>query len=165
MRKKLAARFPIALFIIIAASLMCGDTATQARQTQAVKLFFILDEGNGKFGKKVGCNDSVVPVVVKIEPTTSPLKAAFTELLAVKSETYCETGLRNSLSQSSLKVESASIVNKTAIIKLTGEYRDAGHCDTPRVQAQLVETAMQFPGVKKVKILVNGGELKFNPVD
>lgn len=165
MHKKMAARVSGVFVVLAIAFLTGGDPTTHARQTQAVKLFFILENGNGQFGKKVGCGDSVVPVVVKTAPTASPLKAAFTELLAVKSESYCETGLLNSLSQSSLKVEDVTISNKTATIKLTGEYKDGGHCDTPRAQAQLVETAKQFPAVKKVRILVNGEELKFNPTE
>ena len=144
-----------------------GDAASQPGQprAQAVKLFFILDEGRGQHGKVVGCGDSVVPVLVKIAPTASPLKAAFSELLAAKGEFYCQTGLRNSLSQSSLKVEEVSIRNRVATVRLTGEYRDGGHCDTPRAQAQLEETARQFPTVRRVRILVNGGELRFNPTE
>lgn len=138
---------------------------TQTNQTTAVKLFFILEEDNGKFGKKIGCGDSVVPVVTKIAPTAAPLKAALVRLLAVKDENYCQTGLTNSLHQSSLSVEEVSISNKTAIIKLTGEYKDSGHCDTPRAQAQLLETAKQFPTVKNVKIFVNGEELNFDPTE
>jgi spore germination protein GerM len=148
-------------------SVAAGGPAARASQAgaRAVKLFFILDEGNGQMGKRVGCGDSVVPVVVKIEPTASPLKAAFTELLAAKGEFYCETGLRNSLSQSSLTVESVAISNRIATVRLRGEYRDGGHCDTPRAQAQLVETARQFAGVRRVRIFVNGKELAFNPND
>lgn len=163
--RKLAARLSVVIIVLTVAFLSSSDRTTHARQAQAVKLFFILENGNGQFGKKVGCGDSVVPVVVKTAATSSPLKAAITELLAVKSETYCQTGLRNSLSQSSLTVEDVSISNKTATIKLTGEYKDGGHCDTPRAQAQMMETAKQFPAVKKVKILVNGVELKFDPTD
>ena len=137
--------------------------AHSAAQTKALKIFFILLEGNGKFGKKIGCNDSVVPVVIEVEPTSTPLKSAFEHLLAVKDETYCQTGLRNSLHQSSLTVQTATISGQTATIKLTGEYRDGGHCDTPRAEAQLKETALQFPNVKRVKIYVNGKLLTFDP--
>jgi spore germination protein GerM len=130
-----------------------------------IKLFFILENGNGKFGKKIGCGDSVVPVVVKIAPTATPMREAFVQLLAVKDEHYCQTGLRNSLSQSSLSVQDVSISNGTASVKLTGEYKDNGHCDTERAKAQFVETAKQFPNVKNVKIFVNGEEQTFDPTE
>jgi spore germination protein GerM len=154
----------VALFLAAPAPGGGATRATQA-QAQAVKIFFILDEGNGRFGKRVGCGDSVVPVVVKVAATSSPLKAAFTELLAAEGEFYCQTGLRNSLSQSSLRVESVAVKGGVATVRLAGEYRDGGHCDTPRAQAQLIETARQFPTVRRVRILVNGAELKFNPTD
>lgn len=168
MRKNLVARLVSVLAVVaVAVAAAGGGPAARASQAgaRAVKLFFILDEGNGQMGKRVGCGDSVVPVVVKITPSASPLKAAFTELLAAKGEFYCETGLRNSLAQSSLTVESASISKGTATVRLAGEYKDGGHCDTPRAQAQLVETARQFAAVRRVRILVNGKELKFNPND
>ena len=167
MSKNRAARLAGVIAVLAVAFITGGDAASRASQprAQAVKLFFILDEGNGQHGKRVGCGDSVVPVLVKIAPTASPLKAAFTELLAAKGEFYCQTGLRNSLSQSSLRVEDVSVKNRVATVRLTGEYRDGGHCDTPRAQAQLVETARQFPTVRAVRILVNGGELRFSPAE
>src|SRR5687767_2387224 len=167
MSKNRAARRAGILAVLAVAFPTGDDSASLASQprAQAVKLFFILDEGNGQHGKRVGCGDSVVPVVVKIAPTASPLKAAFTELLAAKGEFYCQTGLRNSLSQSALRVEDVSVKNRVATIRLAGEYRDGGHCDTPRAEAQLLETARQFPTVRRVRILVNGEELKFRPAD
>lgn len=163
------ANYPVTLLIVflIIATTPGNGHPSQINQTTAVKLFFILEEGKGKFGRMVGCGDSVVPVVVKIAPTTTPLKAAFVQLLAAKDENYCQTGLMNSLHQSSLSVKDVSVNNKTktAFIKLAGEYKDSGHCDTPRAQAQLVETAKQFPNVKKVRIFVNDKELDFNPTE
>lgn len=165
MSKNSSARLAGIIAVLAVALVTGGDAASWASQprAQAVKLFFILDEGNGRHGKRVGCGDSVVPVLVKIAPTASPLKAAFTELLAAKGEFYCQTGLRNSLSQSSLRVEEVSVKNRVATVRLAGEYRDGGHCDTPRAEAQLIETARQFPTVRAVRILVNGVELRFNP--
>jgi spore germination protein GerM len=154
----------LTVFLIVAVHPRSGQTAKPAPPT-VVKLFFILENGNGKFGKKIGCGDSVVPVVVKIAPTATPMREAFVQLLAVKDEQYCQTGLWNSLFQSSLSVQAVSISNGTAIIKLTGEYKDNGQCDTPRAEAQLVETAKQFPNVKNVKIFVNGEEQTFDPTE
>jgi len=137
--------------------------AEMAAQTKALKLFFILLEDNGRLGKKIGCDDSVIPVVIAIEPTSTPLRAAFEHLLALHDETYCDTGMRNALYHTSLKVESVSIAGHTATIKLTGTYIVGGECDTPRAEAQFMETAKQFPNVSKVKIYVNGKLLTFDP--
>jgi sporulation and spore germination protein len=137
--------------------------AAMVPQTKALKLFFILLEDKGRLGRRIGCDDSVVPVVVAIEPTSTPLRAAFEHLLALHDETYCDTGMRNALYQSSLKVESVSIAGHTATIKLTGTYVVGGECDTPRAKAQFEETARQFPNVTKVKIYVNGKLETFDP--
>lgn len=159
--RKIATR----IILVTAMLLMCVplQPVDSASQTKALKLFFILLEGNGKFGKKIGCGDSVVPVVIAVEPTATPLRSAFEHLLAVKDDTYCQTGLRNALYQTSLTVQSATISGQTAVIKLVGDYTDGGHCDTPRAKAQFEETALQFPNIKKVRIYVNGKLLTFDP--
>ncbi len=169
MIKRIGTRAVLLSALFVAHAALTSDAASVAVATQpqarAVRLFFILLDGNGQYGKKVGCNDSVVSVVKTIEPTAAPLQAALTELLSVKGETYCETGLYNPLHQSSLKLESVSVGKQTAVVKMVGEYRDGGHCDTPRVEAQLTETVKQFTSVKKVRFFVNGQELTFDPND
>jgi hypothetical protein len=169
MFKRIGARVVLLLTLSVAPAALTPDADSVAGvpqpQAGAVKLFFILLDGNGRFGKKVGCNDSVVSVVKTVEPTAAPLQAALTELLSVKDETYCETGLYNPLHQSSLKLESVSVGKQTAVVKMVGEYRDGGHCDTPRAEAQLTETVKQFTSVKKVRFFVNGRELTFDPTD
>jgi hypothetical protein len=158
-------KLPCITLLVVLLTAMPAIAVAPASQTKAVKLYFILLDDNGKLGKRVGCNDSVVPVVVTIAPTTTPLRAAFEKLLSIKDDTYCETGLVNSLHQSSLTVQSVSISGRTAVLKLTGEYRDSGHCDTPRAQAQFLETARQFANIRRLKVFVNNEELTFDPTD
>ena len=56
-----------------------------------------------------------------------------------------------------MKLKSVSITNGTAIIHLTGEGPSvAGICDEPRIKGQIIETAKQFPTVKRVKVFING---------
>jgi hypothetical protein len=121
-----------------------------------VKIFFIALEDSGKSGKKIGCNDSIVAVERQIAPTTGVLRAALNELLSVHDQYYGESGLYNALYQSDLKVQSVSIVNGMATIRLTGTYALGGVCDNPRFQAQIEETARQFPTVRQVSVFING---------
>jgi hypothetical protein len=127
---------------------------------QMVKIFVIAVEDNGQTGIPVGCGDSAVPVMVEIPPTQEVLKAALEALFSVKDEYYGQSGLYNALYQSDLQVESVSLDNNgKARVYLTGNLIMGGECDTPRVQAQVEQTVLQFPTVKDVVIFINGKPL------
>jgi spore germination protein GerM len=131
-----------------------------ATSPQMVKIFVIAVDDNGKTGIPVGCGDSVVPVQVEIPTTQGVLKAALQALLSVKSQYYGQSGLYNALYQSDLQVESVNIDNNgKASVYLTGSLVMGGECDTPRVQAQVEQTVLQFSTVKKVSIFINGKPL------
>lgn len=135
-------------------------TPTLAPGTMRVKLFFVALEDNGKSGKKIGCNDSIVAVERIIPTTRTPLTAALKELLSVRARYYDQTGLYNSLYESNLKVDGISIVGGKATIHLSGKVMLGGVCDNPRVEAQIKETALQFSTVKQVAVFVNGVPLE-----
>jgi hypothetical protein len=88
------------------------------------------------------------------------LKAALEALLSVKDQYYGQSGLYNALYQSDLQVESINLDNSgKAVVYLTGSLKMGGECDTPRVQAQLEQTVLQFPTVTEVAIFINGKPL------
>ena len=122
---------------------------------QMVKIFLIAIEDHGQAGKPIGCGDSVVPVQVPIPPTQGVLKASLVALLALKDQYYGESGLYNALYQSNLQVESVVINGGNAEVRLSGTLTMGGECDTPRVQAQLEETVLQFSTVSSVTIYIN----------
>jgi hypothetical protein len=124
-----------------------------------VKIFLIAVDDDGKTGTPVGCGDSVVPVQVEIPPTQGVLKAALVALLSVKDQYYGQSGLYNALYQSDLQVESLSINGSKASVYLTGTVLMGGECDSPRVQAQLEQTVLQFQNVTEVAIFINGKPL------
>jgi hypothetical protein len=131
-----------------------------AASPQLVKIFVIAVDDNGKTGIPVGCGDSAVPVQVEIPATQGVMKAALKALLSVKDQYYGQSGLYNALYQSDLQVESVSIDNNgKASVYLTGSLIMGGECDTPRVQAQIEQTILQFPTVKEVVIFINGKHL------
>ncbi len=127
--------------------------------TMTVKIFMIAVGDNGRSGKRVGCDDSVVPVSRTIPSTSAPLTAALKELLAIRQQTFGTSGLYNALYQSNLKVAGVTLVNKRATVSLTGTTQLGGICDSPRFAAQLRETALQFPTVDAVDILINNTPL------
>jgi hypothetical protein len=115
---------------------------------------------DGQAGKEIGCDDSVVPVEVEIEPTGAPLTAALNELLAIETREYGPSGLYNALYRSDLRLDSARVVNGEAVIRLSGTLRLGGVCDNPRVQAQLEETALQYRTVNRVSVLIDGSPIE-----
>ena len=113
-------------------------------------------EDAGASGPAIGCGDSVIPVIVDIEPTVGVMTAAFNRLLSIKDQFYGESGLYNALYQSSLTLSGINIVNGVATVSLSGQLVLGGTCDAPRVQAQLEQTALQYSTVSAVNVLVNG---------
>ena len=153
MKKSRACILSVMTLVIIAANVE-GVTAKQ------IKLFFIVPNDNGKAGRKIGCDDSLVPVNVDIARTPTPLRGAYEALLAIHDDPYGTQQYANPLSRSDLKLKSAAIRKKTALIHLTGNLVSAGHCEAPRIEAQLTAVALQFPSVKRVSVFVNGVALR-----
>lgn len=124
------------------------------------KIFLIAVGDNGVAGKKIGCGDSAVPVVVQLPFSEGILRASLEKLLSIKDQYYGQSGLYNVFYQSSLTVDKLTIKSGLADIRLKGTLTLAGVCDSPRVQAQLEETTLQFSTVKQVNIYVNNTPLE-----
>jgi len=122
-------------------------------------IYLIAVGDEGQMGKAIGCGDSVVPVEVEIEPTVAPLTAALRKLLSLGTREYGMSGYYNALYSSDLTLESVSIENGEAIIRLSGTLTLGGVCDEPRVRAQLRQTALQYVTVDRVSIFINGTPL------
>lgn len=133
---------------------------TAPANVTSVKLFFVALDDQGKSGQQIGCGDSIVSVRVTVPSTSAPLTAALTRLLATKSQNYNSTNLYNSLYQSNLILENATVTNGTARINLRGNLQLGGVCDNPRVLEQIRQTALQFNTVKRVEIMLNGVPLE-----
>ncbi len=129
---------------------------TQSAGLSSVKLYLVALEDNGASGPLIGCGDSLVAVDVPITPTLGVLRAAYTELLGLKTPYYGESGLYNALYQSSLALEGIDLADGKAVIRLSGQFMLNGVCDIPRAQAQLEQTALQFNTVKSVQVTING---------
>ncbi len=113
----------------------------------------------GRSGMQIGCDDSLIPVTVQIQPTIAPLTAALNQLLSLHTRTYGQSGLYNALYQSDLRVNDVTIRNGEADIYLAGDVHSGGVCDTPRIEGQLRQTALQYYTVDSVNVYVNGERL------
>ena len=138
----------------------CLHAQTPSRGTATIKLFFVALEDHGKSGKKIGCNDSLVAVTRTIPARITLLSAALAELVSIRDPYYGQSGLYNALSQSTLTIVGVRLVDDRAEIDLSGTVRLAGACDGPRFEAQIKETALQFPAVKTVVVHINGAPLE-----
>jgi hypothetical protein len=124
---------------------------------RAVKIYLVALDDNGRRGRKVGCNDSLVPVTRNVNAGAVPLKAAVEELLAVPRE--YEGGLGNYWQGENLRVQSVTLRGGVATIRIRGRVFIAGVCDAPRIEGQIRETARQFRGVRSVNVFVDGRRL------
>ncbi len=111
-------------------------------------------------GGPLGCGDSLVPVTVEIPATRAILRASLDKLLSLNTQYYGESGLYNALYQSQLTIDDVRIDNRIATIRLSGQVVLGGVCDTPRLQAQLEQAALQFSTVDQVRIYINGNRLQ-----
>jgi LysM repeat protein len=111
-------------------------------------------------GGPLGCGDTLVPVTVEIPATRAVLRASLDKLLSLHSAYYGESGLYNALYQSQLTIDDVRIDDRVATIRLSGQVVLGGVCDTPRIQAQLEQIALQFSTVDEVNIYVNGNLLQ-----
>jgi hypothetical protein len=110
--------------------------------------------------RRIGCGDGLVPVVQRIPPTTTPLTAAIRRLLAGHTRMLGLSVLYNALYRSRLTLQRVRIVNGAAVVRLAGQLRLGGVCDSPRVRAQLRQTVLQFHTVRTVSIYVNNVPLR-----
>jgi LysM repeat protein len=123
------------------------------------QIFLVALDDGGQSGRLIGCNDSLVPVPIDIAPTRAILRASLEKLLSLHDPYYGESGLYNALYQSTLRLEDVRIDNRVATIELSGQLMLGGVCDSPRVQAQLEQVALQFATVSRVEITLNGRPL------
>lgn len=145
--------------VLASATSMAQATSTSepvvSNERQSVQIFLVAIGDNGDSGKKFGCDDSLIPVEVKITPTVAVLRAALTELLSLDEAYYGQSGLYTALSQSDLSIDKLYIQNGVAYVYLVGELMLGGTCDNPRVEEQLKATTMQFSTVNSAKIFIN----------
>ncbi len=149
-------------FIMLGAG--AQDAAAQRRRVAGrpapaprVQVYLVALDDNGKRGRRVGCNDSLVPVTRTIGRGADPLRAAVEELLAIPREH--EGGLGNFWQGEGLSVQSVALRGGVATIRIKGNVQVAGACDAPRIEGQIRETARQFRGVRSVRVFVGGRRL------
>lgn len=130
------------------------------RNFSSVKVAVLADPEVFDYHNRIvrGC-DVVVLTDRKISPTPKILNAAL-NVLFNEGDNYGFNPGNFIASQKDLKFREAVIEGKTAKIYLTGSVGPIGGvCDTPRIEVQIQETALQFDTVSAVEIYLNNEPL------
>ncbi|MCU1518977.1 MAG: putative lipoprotein [Pseudarthrobacter sp.] len=121
---------------------------------RTVTAYYVLVDDGGSSGVRFGCNDSLVGVRRSGAASAEPLAAAVGALLDGTGPPVAE--VYNSLSGSTLEFLSGSFDGTTVTVYLAGTVRPGGTCDVPRIEAQLVQTAVSAVGAIRAEVYVNG---------
>lgn len=120
-----------------------------------VVLYYVALGDDGKAGERIGCGDSLVPIVADPTKDEDVVRVAMERLLAGRSHMVPGTALHDSLSESELSMVSLSTGNDTVKVYLSGSLNLGGVCDGPRVEAQLAQTAKTASAKERVEIYLN----------
>lgn len=136
-----------------------GLTAPQSAAEGEVSIYLVSPSTALDNPEAIGCGDRLVGIPLAITAEESTLEGALRTLFMLGQNYNSEAGLYNALQNSQLEVDNVTLDQGTATIHLSGELSIGGECDNPRVEAQIRETALQFPGVQNVEIFLNGEPL------
>jgi Sporulation and spore germination len=139
-----------------------GDTGTSLSAgtvTDRGRIYLIETEDGGVNGRRIGCGDSAVAVEVPLVRRQAALPGSLEALLSM-TETYdVRSGLYNALHASRLKIDRIDRSGAEVRVYLKGYLEIGGECDSPRILAQLTETALQFPDVQRATFYLEGKPL------
>ncbi|MCC6643127.1 GerMN domain-containing protein [Candidatus Peregrinibacteria bacterium] len=166
--KKLSALTISLLFLTACSGTTASEKPTVTMSNDdsvtSFKMFLITPEKASRNGEIIGCGDGMISTDVFSEekPTTvtDKLTAAYNQLLNFKTTPTPDPEMLNALANSNLKLDSVTIKDTTATIKISGELSLGGECDNPRVEAQLYTTGLQFHEISDLEIFINDKPLK-----
>jgi hypothetical protein len=125
-------------------------------------LYFVALGDKGKKGKKIGCDDSLIPVTDEtVQSGDRSLKSKYTRLFSISEQYYGNTTLYNALANSNLALLKSEMKGDgTQVVHLTGSVSLGGTCDTPRVMEQITAIAQEESPTGKAEIYLNGKTLQ-----
>lgn len=149
----------LALLVVLSCNAGDQGTTLQAGTVTDRGRIYLIDEEDSGAGRSLGCGDSAVAVEVPLERREAALQGSIEALLSMDEPYDTRSGLYNALHASRLKVERIDRSGAEVRVYLKGYLEIGGECDSPRVLAQLTETALQFPDVQRATFYLEGKPL------
>lgn len=146
----------ISVILIIFFTIFIISCKSNGPKEISVNIYLIAFEGTNLNGKKIGCNDILVPITKNVLVENNEVEAALNELLVTPSTDE----LKNFIKGPSLIVYQVNIANGIADVYLKGDFDISNLCDIPRIKEQLYETSKQFSDIKNVEIYINDKTLE-----
>lgn len=131
--------------------------------TEFIQFYLIIPGDNGQSGPPVGCGDSIVAVWrdrTKTGSLQGDIQASLEELLSIETADYGKSGYYHSLYDANLAVQSVWIDGNAAEVNLTGTLQLIGVCADAQMEAQILLTIFQYPGVNRALITINDRNMK-----
>ena len=159
-------RFRLTTVIALLLLLPLGFALPAAAATPNAVFYLVALSDNGTSGMLIGCGDSLVPVQTQLQSdgtTVGNIRAALTQLFAIKTAYYGNSGLYDALYENTISIDSVTMDGNTAVVRLSGAFNARGVCDDPRIEQQLTQTILQFHGVYDARIYRNGEQVFVPP--
>jgi hypothetical protein len=131
--------------------------------TEVVQFYLILPGDDGVSGPAVGCGDSAIAVGGERSRTGSlpdDMHASLEELFSIQPDTYGQSGTIHALRDADLTVQSVTLGGDVVTVELTGTLPLIGVCADAQMEAQILLTIFQYPGVDCTLINIDGANLK-----
>lgn len=131
-----------------------------AEANSNANIYMAIIGDNGKQGKAVGCGDSVVPVKVHVDFTSTKtdqkIRDALQKLFSLRERLYNkDMNVVNPLYNSVLSVSEVTISGSQATVALDGTLNLDGACDEPVIEAQIKNLVLQFKPITSVVLRIN----------
>lgn len=124
--------------------------------SQLVNIYVVALEDSGISGKKIGCEDSLVPIEVETESSLEFPWNALEALLSLSPGALENSGFYTAFHQADLELVKYETNDLKAQVYLEGELMIGGVCDHPRIEEQLYATILQSDQIEEVDIFING---------
>ncbi len=142
----------IAFFIIN----RCSKSGKSESNEISAKIYLVGYGGTNLEGKKIGCDDILVAVPVKLNVETSDIETALNELI----KQHDTPELHNFIKGPGLFLIQVLISNNLAEVYLKGDFDISTKCDIDRIREQLYATAKQFDEYKAVRFYIGDKTLE-----
>ncbi|QQG44135.1 MAG: hypothetical protein HYW86_04730 [Candidatus Roizmanbacteria bacterium] len=162
-KKLLLALLTFILIFPLLAVLILTFAQGKTQNIATAKVYLVALADNGKYGKKVACNDSLVSYERKILFENEKDLTALTikELFNAREVSKGAFVLYNFFPDSQLILDDVTVYEDgTTLVHFSGNLKLNGVCDVQRLEAQVKETLSQFANinVNDITIYINGKE-------